>query len=467
MKTFLLLFIFTISNIYAQNIEGLIVDEENLPISEANIILSNTGIGTISNIQGKFTLRVPEKLASELIIFSYLGYESKEMNVTDLKQNNKIQLKRTTTELNEVFVEKKIKLTANEIITKAFNNYTKTFPTDAYITKGFLRYTEKTNKEYKWLIESTLDLYDPSITKTSDHIKLNVKEVRKSFDNRVLDTIKKYVLYLYGKGMPLRKAIRFSAYNELSKQELKKAIIYGDNKDYKKSTVYNNLKNIFSKANVLRNYNTKDAIFTEKTLLKKHTFKLDTILDYNGDDIYKIKITPKKSLVKLNKKLKKNLLPFGWIYVRATDFAIFEFDYTLVNSKRIQLYTNLTNSKIHSSFKIKFNEFNGEMYPKYLVYKKSKINRILDSFEAIDNKTNNTDIHYFSTLEVLFTEIITDKEKINTALQKKWDNNLFKPRQYHTDFWKDYNILLESKAQKNMRQDLEQKVKLKEQYQNN
>lgn len=469
MKTLLLILTFTFSNIYAQNIEGLVVNEENLPISEVNIILGNTGIGTISNIEGKFTLRIPKKFKSKSIIISYLGYESKKMSLLELKENKTIQLKRTTTELDEVFIKKKNKLSANEIVTKAFNNYTKNFPTDAYIAKGFLRYTEKTNKEYKWLIESTIDLYDPSITEKSDNIKLNVKEVRKSFDNRVLDTMQKYVLYLaYSKGMRLKKAIKFthsSAYNKLTKQELKKAIIFTDNNPNFRFN--SNLKNVFTKYNFLRNYNAKDAIFTEKNLFKKHTYKLDTILDYNGDDIYKIKISPNISLVKLNKKLKKYVFPLGWLYIRSSDFAIFEFDYTLVNSKKSQIITNLSNSRIHSSFKIKFTEFNGKMYPKYLFYKKPKWNRLDDAFGFMHGNNKDNDIHYFSTLEVLFTEIITNKEKITLALQKKWDDNLFKPRIYHASFWRNHNVLLESKEQQKMRKDLEKKVKLKQQYQNN
>lgn len=471
MKNILFYFLTIIANsiVFSQNITGLVLDKDNNPISEVNITIPNTGIGTISNNEGKFTLKIPKKHQKELIVFSHLGFESKNVSISDFKENIKIQLKRKIIELDEIYITKKDKLTSNEIVKKAFNNYTKNFPTEEYLTKGFLRYTEKTEKEYKWLIESTLGLYDPGITKTSDNIKLNIKEVRKSFDNRVLDTMQQYILYLTSdKKMRLKRAVKFarsSDYKKVSKQELKNAIIFNDNNPNLRFS--SNLKKIFSRVNVLRNYNQEDAIFTNKTMFKKHDFKFDTILDYNGDDVYKIKITPKKSLVKLNKKIKKYLLPFGWIYIRANDFAIFEFDYTLINSKKSQIITNLSNSKIHSSLKIKFTEFNGKMYPKHLVYKAPKWNRLSDAFRTMHNTVEDKDIHYFSTLEVLFTEIITDKKKINLSLQKKWNDNLFESRPYNAEFWKNYNILLENKVQGKMRQDLEKKVKLKQQYQQN
>ena len=83
MKTLKISIIVIFSLLFAQAesfIHGRIVDAFNqLPLAQANIIVSGTENGTTSDEQGEFVLQLPEPGYYSLYI-SYIGYESKILN---------------------------------------------------------------------------------------------------------------------------------------------------------------------------------------------------------------------------------------------------------------------------------------------------------------------------------------------------------------------------------------------------
>lgn len=462
-KNIVFILFFLSSNLFGQiNFVSKIMDEKNnKPIPFVNIYIKGAPVGVISNVEGVFQINIEEKYNENILVLSAIGFENKEINISSLGLGiyEVIKLKPNTTLLDEVVVRTK-ELTADEIIKRAFDNYYKNFPTQPYITKGFLRHTEKTKNEYKWMIEAAIEIYDPGYNLPSREIRTNILEVRKSMDDRILDTTDIYKLYLSeSKGLSFKKAWKNAPkLTDVSRTEIQNAIIFHDQRQI-------NPKFLFTRGiNKIRYYNQKNAIF-DKKILKKHTFEIDTILSYNDAEVYKIKITPASPPVKLSKKIGKYLLPIGWIYIRIDDYAIIELDYTLLNSTKSEIYTKISGSKIRSNFNIKFIDINGKMYPKYISYKVPKpFNRLRSVFKNLEDKVSNSENYYFGQQEILFSEIITDRETIENNLQKSWNDDLFNPRQYNEEFWKDYNVLLESAQQQKMIKDLEKKIKLKDQY---
>jgi len=462
MKILLLLIpFFCLSN---TKIRCKIVDENNTAIPFVNIHIKNTTVGTVSNGQGFFEINISKKHMNKVIILSSIGFKTKEISIEKALHSKVIQLETRLVLLEEVSIGKRP--TAEALVKKAFDNYYKKFPTEPFVANGFLRHSERTKTDYKWLIESAIQLYDPGYDKPSKEVKTAILEIRKSFDNRKLDTLNLYKFYLgEAKGMSFRKAWKKNIQlSEISKKEIQNAIIFNDNRSSSPS-------HIFSKApNRIRYYNQKNAVL-DKKILKKHNFKIDTILSYNdNEDVYKIKINPKNPPAKLSKHHGKYLLPLGWIYIRANDYAILELEYILINSKKATIFTEITGSKINSRFKIKFTAINGKMYPKYMSYERPKtMNRfksIMDSL--VIKKTIKSKDHYFSKQEIVFTEIITDKELVNKQLTNKiWNDDFFSPRDYNAVFWENTTILLESEEQQKMIQDLEKKISLKKQYHQN
>lgn len=91
---------------------GQILDHHGEPIIGANVLVKGTTNGTITDIDGNFSLEVPQ---SGTLIVSYIGYLTKEMPIG--KQNNlKVTLVEDTQALEEVVVvgygaQKKVNLT--------------------------------------------------------------------------------------------------------------------------------------------------------------------------------------------------------------------------------------------------------------------------------------------------------------------------------------------------------------------
>ncbi len=458
--------------------KGFILDsEKNIPIENVNISVVNSSIGSISNSDGGFIINSPSNIKSKFLLISHLGYQSKKIELDSLKNNDIILLTRVYFELEEVAINShKSDLTANQIINKVFENYANNFPNEPFIAKGFLRHTEKNKKEYKWLIEAGITMYDNTKFGKEAKINLNIDAKRNSSDNRSIDSVHLYFLYLISakkkkyniyKGKKRRK-IR----DTVSKNELARAIKHNDYKSNGLTKIFNGHKNrtkygvkfYNGNQNIIRNYNSKEAIF-DKKILKKHKFSLDTIL-YEGDrQVYKIKITPNQKMINLNKVLKKHYIPIGWFYIYKDNFAIKELDYTLLaGSKDAKLRNSIVyGTPVHYKINLKYIEYNNKMYLNYYSCSVPKsLNMVLD----YSNTGGGGEKFYYTKQEILFTEIIT-KSVESLASGIKWNSDLFSPMKYDEEYWKKNTILLESKEQQKMIKDLEKKVSLKKQFQQN
>ncbi len=106
-----LFFLLTLTiNSFSQEriIYGQIKDAENKTyLNYANIGILNKNTGTVSNSDGKFTLKINEKInENDLVSFSYVGYKTKTITISKLNLlNNIIELEPENNQLNEVVVK--------------------------------------------------------------------------------------------------------------------------------------------------------------------------------------------------------------------------------------------------------------------------------------------------------------------------------------------------------------------------
>lgn len=135
-QIFVFLFTALFFQLSAQDLfKGKIVDDsssENL--SYVNIGVIGKSIGTVSDLDGNFEIKINDKNDADTIRFSMIGYEPLEMIVADfkkeLKSNKTIQLKQSVTELKQATV------TGKDLIEKVLGNETQsenvtgTFGTD-------------------------------------------------------------------------------------------------------------------------------------------------------------------------------------------------------------------------------------------------------------------------------------------------------------------------------------------------
>ena len=77
----LTLALLTYGAMWAQrSISGTIIDQEGLPLIGASVLVKGTTSGTVSDIDGKYTVEVPE--GATTLIFSYTGFSTSELEIT-------------------------------------------------------------------------------------------------------------------------------------------------------------------------------------------------------------------------------------------------------------------------------------------------------------------------------------------------------------------------------------------------
>ncbi len=86
-----------------RTLTGSVVDENGEPLIGATILVKNTSRGTVTDVDGTFSIDVPETEQSVLVV-SYTGYESKEVAVGEAVDNLTVELSSTVEELTEVVV---------------------------------------------------------------------------------------------------------------------------------------------------------------------------------------------------------------------------------------------------------------------------------------------------------------------------------------------------------------------------
>ena len=191
---FVLCLLFFVGNLpyYAQTtikfieVKGKIIDENSKDaLVFADIVLNDSNISTITNSDGEFVLKVPDSLASNLIRFSHLGYQKKELKITDILSNSKIILKPVLTELTTV--EIKTFKNAESLLKETLKNRS-VYNSNSALMTAFYRETIKKRNRNASLSEAVVQIHkQPYSNFKNDDIEL-IKS-RKSTDYSRLDTL--------------------------------------------------------------------------------------------------------------------------------------------------------------------------------------------------------------------------------------------------------------------------------------
>ena len=432
-----------------------------LPIENASIYIKNTTTGTISNSDGKFLLNVPQKYATDTLVVSSIGYKSFKLPVNEFDNSMEVFLEDDVAALDEVILIAETRpKTGNDIMLKALEKLPDNMSDSPYLEKGFIRHKERNRKEFKWLVESAITLYDSGYDSISnEQVKVNVDQVRKSYDLRDVDSLLVYTSYLKSKNRNLRLKSENLRRDTIKTKSLVNAIKWND-------TRINGLDNLFQgKLNLLRKSGDPKALFGVK-ILENHQFQLDTVLVDNDRKIYKIKILEGTDYVNLNTKgiFNDGYEANGWIYIYWDNFAIKKIEYELIAASDAQKSRSKTlfDTNVGHKLEVSYMEYHGKMYLNYIYYETPKLVNVGDkTIKPEDVTREDRDARFYYTVqEVLFTEIIVDSEKVMEALNKSWDSDLFSPKPYNKEFWKNYNTLLENEEEEKLIDDLTQKYSL-------
>jgi len=181
------------NSISAKTIEGFVYDsQDKQAISFVNVCIKGSTIGTITNIEGYYSLIIPESYKDGIISFSFIGYETKEYNICDIIQKHSIALTPKSVPIGEVVINPDSTLFT--LLKRAFKNIPQNYGTNPSILTGFYRESlEEKDSLFLYIAESVIESYKTSY-KNKEQGQVRVIKSRKNIspDNSDRNGVKFY-----------------------------------------------------------------------------------------------------------------------------------------------------------------------------------------------------------------------------------------------------------------------------------
>lgn len=201
-----------INNYY--QITGRIVDAgTNNPVSFANVYINNKAIGTLSNNEGYFILKIPLECTSDSLNISCIGYSTVRLLISRLSPDqNLIVLKPSSIYIKEVEVRY---VDPMEILQEAIRNIPDNYSKIPLINTAFYREIIRENNYYVNLSEAILSIYKAPYNSYLNN-QVVILKGRKSPFVKSMDTI--FFKYQGGPSLSLLLDIAKNPGNFLSKE---------------------------------------------------------------------------------------------------------------------------------------------------------------------------------------------------------------------------------------------------------
>ena len=371
---------------------GLVIDgKTKKPLEFASITVNSTNISTISNLDGKFLLKVPSSDLDKSVTVSYLGYKNKVIRLQDFSKN-------TVVKMEESFVNlPAVSLVASDpiiIIKKVLKNRDVNYPNEPLIMNAFYRESIKKRRKYASLSEAVVDIYkQPYDVIAKDKVKLF--KSRKSTDYTKIDTL---VIKLQG-------------------------------------GPYNNIN-----MDMIKNKN----LFFSDDLFEIYDFTLDKTINLNNKPVFVINFVQKRSVVEPLFK--------GKLYIDINSYALTKavFSLNLENLKKASKYfvkkkpAKANVIPVHTKYIVDYRNNNGKWYYNY--------GRIELSFKIKwDKKLFNSLYHLIIEMAITDWKVNSDHTTLKNKEKLKQNVIINDSASGFSDpkFWGDYNVIEPDKSIEN------------------
>ena len=325
--------------LYAQrSISGSLSDSKGNPIAYAHVFLKNhQRIGTVSNEEGTFSIKINQTYTEDTLVCTMLGYETLYTPLEDIENQAILLMKSLPFQMNEVTVlsDEYLRYLLKSSVQNIPNNY----PENKHRVQVYSQDYTISNGVHSEIIEADLTVETEGYGAEEINSKVYINQMRKSDDNRKLTD---HLYKLFASGIPYDNTPLISRNFSRFKKHEKRSLV--------------DFKNQLDKA--------------ELSLIDQNIFAGDTILSIKVIQPLFIKSIKSKtgelfenpffSIVSINKSdLAIIQIQYGDIYNSNGDWTIFKYRkvnerYYPVFSKHIEKHDLPNTIKLYYNVKTLF-----------------------------------------------------------------------------------------------------------------
>ena len=194
-------------------VSGVVRDKESRKkLENVAVSLVGTPIGTVTNAEGVFLLKIPHMDTIPQLELSHIGYMNARFSASAPEGSNNmyatILMIPIALQLNEVVAYGN---SARRIVEEALERIPKNYPSGESMTSAFYRETVQKGHRYISISEAMLDVYKTSYKqRTSDRDKVQIDKARRLLSQKQSDTLG--VKVVGGPNLPLFMDVVKNAY---------------------------------------------------------------------------------------------------------------------------------------------------------------------------------------------------------------------------------------------------------------
>ncbi|MBN2613318.1 MAG: carboxypeptidase-like regulatory domain-containing protein [Bacteroidales bacterium] len=159
-------------------ITGTIIDRQTQkPVPFANICIVGKSLGSVSNMQGEFVMKVPGSLWNNNLGISFIGYKTYIRPLSEIHNQHVFELETDYIPIQEVIIRQTEPLL---LLKAALKKIPENYNVNPSVLTSFYRETIERGNEFMSITESVLETYKTGYGKAQENDQIRVLKGRKS-----------------------------------------------------------------------------------------------------------------------------------------------------------------------------------------------------------------------------------------------------------------------------------------------
>jgi hypothetical protein len=170
--------------------KGKVVDAETgTPLVFAGVAVKESNVATVTNIDGEFLIKIAETQTSRNLEVTYLGYKSKVVPLTDLREDgykNIISMVTAPIPIKEIIVKP---VDPEAIVRNAIGRIGRNYVDEPNLMTAFYRETIRKNRTYVSIGEAVVEIFKAPYSNDLRYDGARIYKGRKGSDVERMDTV--------------------------------------------------------------------------------------------------------------------------------------------------------------------------------------------------------------------------------------------------------------------------------------